>query len=170
MPKSRAIDDKDRLILDCLREDGRMPNTRIAERVGLTERTVRNRLQRLTENHGLKVVPVIDPDLIGLDTCIYVGFNVERSKLQEVAAKVAAMPEVRYLALVSGPWDVLAEAFVGSREHLADFLLREIGELEGVTSTETMNVLRIEKFGYEWEVPENRVNDVPAVSIAHPRS
>lgn len=164
----RHIDDKDRRILECLREDGRMPNTRIAERVGLTERTVRNRLQRLTEEQGLKVLPVIDPDLIGLDTCIYVGFNVERSRLKEVTAKVAAMPEVRYLAQVSGPWDLLAEAFLGSREHLADFLLQEIGELEGVTSTETINVLRIAKFGYEWEIPESRPDRLPERSIAHP--
>lgn len=168
MASVRRMDDKDRRILECLREDGRMPNTRIAERVGLTERTVRNRLQRLTEEQGLKVLPVIDPDLIGLDTCIYVGFNVERSRLKEVTAQVAAMPEVRYLAQVAGPWDLLAEAFLGSREHLADFLLQEIGELEGVTATETINVLRIAKFGYEWEIPESRADRVPEHSIAHP--
>ncbi|QAB18689.1 Lrp/AsnC family transcriptional regulator [Leucobacter muris] len=168
MSRARSMDEKDRMILACLREDGRMPNTRIAERVGLTERTVRKRLQRLTQDQGLKVLPVIDPDLIGLDTCIYVGFNVERSKLQQVAARVAAMPEVRYLAHVAGPWDLLAEAFLGSREHLADFLLKEIGELEGVTSTETINVLRIAKFGYEWEVPDVTKEHLPEHSIAHP--
>ena len=168
MGRVRRMDDKDRRILACLREDGRMPNTRIAERVGLTERTVRKRLQRLTEEQGLKVLPVVDPDLIGLDTCIYVGFSVERSKLAEVAARVAAMPEVRYLAHVAGPWDLLAEAFLGSREHLADFLLTEIGQLDGVTSTETINVLRIAKFGYEWEVPEVREDRLPRHSIAHP--
>ena len=164
----RPMDAKDREIVACLREDGRMPNTHIAERVGLTERTVRKRLQRLIGEQGMRVVPVIDPDLIGLDTCVYVGFNVERSKLKTVAARVAAMPEVRYLAHVSGPWDLLAEAFLGSREHLADFLLSEIGDLDGVTSTETINVLRIAKFGYEWEVPDVSTPRLPEHSIAHP--
>lgn len=164
----RQMDDRDRQILACLREDGRMANTRIAERIGVTERTVRKRLERLTGKQGLRIVPVVDPDLIGLDTCIYVGLKVERTLLRSVAARIAAMPEVRYLAHVSGQWDLLAEAFLGSREHLAEFLLTEIGSLEGVSSVDTINVLRIEKFGYEWEVPDAADLMIPEHSIANP--
>jgi Lrp/AsnC family transcriptional regulator, regulator for asnA, asnC and gidA len=162
------IDATDHAIIDCLREDGRMPSSTIARRVGLTEKTVRRRLQQLGQERGLKVVPVVDPDLIGLSTCLYLGIVVENAKIDDVAQCVRAMPEVRYLAYTTGPWDLLAEAFVGSREHMAEFLLTSIGKLPGVRKSETFNVLRIAKFGYEWEIPRLRTAPHPAVSIAHP--
>ena len=45
---------------------------------------------------------------------LYVGIVVEAPKIDEVARRMRAMPEVRYLAYTTGPWDLLAEAFVGS--------------------------------------------------------
>lgn len=145
-----------------------MPSTTIAARLGISDRTVRRRIRELERYRGLKVVPVIDPDSVGLSTCIYVGLSVEREQLNEVAAAIRNMPEVRYLAHTTGPWDLLAEAFVGSREHMADFVLSSIGKLAGVRKSETFNVLRIAKFGYEWDIPQVVASPASAVSIAHP--
>ncbi len=170
---SLRMDDVDRKILECLREDGRMNVATIARRVEVGQNTIKRRIERMEELGGLRVVPVIDPDSVGLDDCIYVGIKVDPNRLDEISRKVRAMPEVRYLALTTGPWDLLAEAFVGSRKHMADFLLRSVGELPGITSTESFSVLKIAKFGYEWEVPdyyqsiEEQVDDDEA-SNAHP--
>jgi Lrp/AsnC family transcriptional regulator for asnA, asnC and gidA len=163
-----VLDDLDRRILACLREDGRMTNSEIGRRVGVGEKTIRRRLARLAETRGLRVVPVIDPDRIGLDTCIYVGLKVNLAEIETVAAQVRAMPEVRYLAYTTGPWDLLAEAFVGSRDHMAHFVISSIGKLPGVSAAETFNVLRIAKFGYEWEIPEHFRRAADGTSIAHP--
>lgn len=161
------LDRLDREILACLREDGRMSNSEIGRRLHVGEKTVRRRLQRLDEERGLRVVPVIDPDRIGLDTCVYVGMKVQPSRVEEVAERVRAMPEVRYLAFTTGPWDLLAEAFVGSRDHMADLVIGTIGRLDGVVSADSFNVMRIAKFGYEWEVPDTLPHE-PGASIAHP--
>jgi hypothetical protein len=76
----------------------------------------------------------------------------------------------RYLAYTTGPWDLLVEAFVGSRNHMAEFLISSIGKLEGVPATETFNVLQIAKFGYEWEIPDLERHQLPRrASIAHPQ-
>jgi Lrp/AsnC family transcriptional regulator for asnA, asnC and gidA len=163
-----ALDELDRRILECLREDGRMANAEIGRRVGVGEKTIRRRLARLAETRGLRVVPVIDPDLIGLDTCIYIGLKVQLPEIESVAALVRAMPEVRYLAYTTGPWDLLVEAFVGSRDHMADFIISSIGKLPGVSAAETFNVLRIAKFGYEWEIPDHFRRVRETASIAHP--
>ena len=40
--------------------------------------------------------------------------------------------------------------------------------LPGVHDADTFNVLRIVKFGYEWEIPQVVRSATPAVSIAHP--
>lgn len=162
-----SLDELDRRLLACLREEGRMPNSEIARRLDVGEKTIRRRIQRLTEERGLRVVPVVDPDLIGLGLCVYVGLKVQLNRMEAVAERVRAMPEVRYLAYTTGPWDLLAEAFVGSRDQMADFLITSIGQLDGVLAAESFNVLRIAKFGYEWEIPE-RARHTPGASIAHP--
>ncbi len=50
------LDRLDREILACLREDGRMANSEIARRLGVGEKTIRRRLQRLTDERGRKVI------------------------------------------------------------------------------------------------------------------
>lgn len=164
----RPLDTFDRGIVECLREDGRMSSAKIAERLDISERTVRRRLRSLEQHRGLRVVPVVDPDAVGLSFCMFVRLSVDRERLTEVSAAVAAMPEVRYLAHTTGPWDLLAEAFVGSREHMAEFVLETIGQLPGVRRVDTFDVLRVTKFAYEWEVPRVVASRTPPVSIAHP--
>lgn len=169
---SLSLDQLDRQILECLREDGRMNVSTIARRVGVGQNTVKRRLLRMEEEGGMKVVPVIEPGSVGLDDCIYVGIKTEPGRLREVSEEIRNMPEVRYLAHTTGPWDLLVEAFVGSRRHMADFLIRSVGELPGIISTETWSVLKIAKFGYEWEVPEYyeqaTADPLPEASNAHP--
>jgi Lrp/AsnC family transcriptional regulator for asnA, asnC and gidA len=166
------LDDVDRKILECLREDGRMNVATMARRVEVGQNTIKRRMERMERVGGLRLVPVIEPEQVGLDDCIYVGIKVEANRVDEVALKVRAMPEVRYLAMTTGPWDLLAEAFVGSRRHMADFLLRSVGELSGIVTTETFSVLKISKFGYEWEVPgyyeEMETGPEDEASNAHP--
>ena len=169
---SLTLDQLDRRILECLRDDGRMSVSEIARQVEASQNTVKRRLARMENQGGMKVVPVIEPDSVGLDDCIYVGIKVEGGRLQEVSDQIREMPEVRYLAHTTGPWDLLVEAFVGSRRHMADFLIRSVGELPGILSTETWSVLKIAKFGYEWEVPdyyeEVEHDPLPEASNAHP--
>lgn len=159
MPSSRAavteppIDAMDRGILACLREDGRMANSEIARRLDVGEATVRRRLQRMVGSHALRVVPVVDPDAVGLHLSVLIGLKVVLSNIEEVARSVARLPEVRYVALATGPYDLLIEAFVGSREHLAEFLFGPLADVDGVVSSETSTILKVMKFAYEWEIP-----------------
>ena len=148
-----------------------MTSADMARRTGAGPRTVNRRLERLKEEAALRIVPVIEPDSIDLNDCIYVGIRTAPQDVREVADQVRAMPEVRYLALTTGPWNLLAEAFVGSRRHMAEFLIRSVGQLPGVVATETCSVLEIAKFGYEWEIPEYYTSGGDSnVSMAHPTS
>jgi Lrp/AsnC family transcriptional regulator, regulator for asnA, asnC and gidA len=148
------FDATDRRIVECLRQDGRMSHADIARRIGAAEATVRRRLQRMQGNGMLKVVPIVDPDSVGLQTSLFLGVRIEGGNWQDVAAAIAELPEVRYVAVTTGTFDLLVEAFVAHREHMAQFVLDAVGNVPGVVATETMTVLRVAKFMYEWEVPE----------------
>lgn len=148
------FDDLDRRIVDCLRVDGRMSHADIARRTDAAEATVRRRLQRMQEGGMLRVVPLVDPDSVGLQTSLFLGVKISGGNWQQVADAVAALPEVRYVAVTTGAFDLLVEAFVAHREHMAKFILEALAGVPGVVGTETMTVLRVAKFAYEWEVPE----------------
>lgn len=126
----------------------------IGRRTGLVEATVRRRLQRMQDKRMLKIVPVIDPDNVGLENGLLIDVKAERNRLEEVTKAIAALPEVRFVAAVTGPADLIVEAFVADREHMGHLVLDSIGGIEGVISTETHAILRVEKLTYEWEVPD----------------
>jgi Lrp/AsnC family transcriptional regulator for asnA, asnC and gidA len=152
---STRLDRIDRAILGCLRVDGRMSHTQIAVSIDATETTVRRHLRQLQTSGVLRLVPVIDPDRIGLRTSVLVGVKANAQTLDKVATKIAEFHEVRYVALTTGPYDLFVEAFVGSREKLAELLIERISQVPGVVSTETFTILRIAKFAYEWEIPDD---------------
>ncbi len=82
-----------------------------------------------------------------------IGVSVKLGELNAVSKQLAQAPEVRYLGLTTGRYDLILEAFFTSTEHLLDFVSDPIGRISGVTSVETSLVLRIEKLSYEWDLP-----------------
>src|SRR6478735_3253285 len=53
-----VIDDVDKAIVEALQEDGRLPYTKLAKQVGLSEAAVRQRVQRLIESGVMQIVVV----------------------------------------------------------------------------------------------------------------
>ena len=61
------------------------------------------------------------------------------------------MENVAYVAYVAGSFDIIIEAFLPHTEGLFKFLNEDLDRIDGIASTETWNVLRTEKFFYNWE-------------------
>ena len=61
------------------------------------------------------------------------------------------MENVAYVAYVAGSFDIMIEAFLPDTEGLFRFLNEDLEAIDGISYTETWNVLRTEKFFYNWE-------------------
>ncbi|MEK3937439.1 Lrp/AsnC family transcriptional regulator [Sporosarcina sp. FSL W7-1349] len=146
-PELDALDEE---IVKLLIEDGRMPNTEIAERLHIAEATARRRINRLKEEKIIKVVAVRNPDHFKKFLSTIINIKCERSEIIKTEGFLTNRAETRYVGYSTGKWNLVAEAFFIDNDHLLDFLL-EVGELEGVTDIETSVMLRIAKFSYEWE-------------------
>jgi Lrp/AsnC family transcriptional regulator for asnA, asnC and gidA len=70
-----------------------------------------------------------------------------------VSERLVAYPEVRYVGVATGRYDIIVEAFFNDHEHLLEFVSRKLGALKGVTGAETSLILKVAKFSYEWEIP-----------------
>ncbi len=144
-----VIDDVDKAIVEALQEDGRLPYTRLAKQVGLSEAAVRQRVQRLIESGVMQIVAVTDPAMLGFRRNAMVGLEVE-GDLRTVAHDIAEIPEVSYVVVVSGSFDLLMEVVCEDDDHLLTLLNDKVRAIPGVRRTETFTYLRLFKQTYAW--------------------
>jgi len=142
------MDELDLGIIEYLQHDGRMPFTEIAQSLNVSEGTIRNRVARLIENRTLHIVGLIDPSRLGFDAPAMIGVTVQGENIEDVAAKIASFPEVSYLIMVSGEYDLIVEVLCRDRQHLATFLNQSLRQVAGVMRSQTFMTLRTFKMAY----------------------
>ncbi|HID33120.1 MAG TPA: Lrp/AsnC family transcriptional regulator [Anaerolineae bacterium] len=141
-------DDLDLAILEHLRSDGRKPYTEIAQALSVSEGTVRNRVARLIEKGVMQIVGLIDPLRMGYDAPAIIGVNVQNADIDDVARAIARFPEVSYLIMVSGGYDLIVEVICKDRGHFIQFLNQKLRKIPGVAQTQSFFILQTIKMAY----------------------
>jgi Lrp/AsnC family transcriptional regulator for asnA, asnC and gidA len=143
------LDDIDKAIIRELQRDGRMSYADLGPAVGLSQAAVRQRVQRLIERNVMQVVAVTDPTRVGFSLQAMLGITAE-GDIRAVAAAIAAVPEMSYVVITAGRYDILAEVVARDADALLDLVNERIRSIPGVTRTETLTYLRLEKQTYAW--------------------
>lgn len=138
-----TMDDLDRQILALLRRDARKPYTEIAEHVGTSEGTVRNRVERLVDEGIIErfTVATRTGNVKGM---IEIGVDVNVDTTQ-VSERVAEWEQVDFVWQVSGEEDIVLVVDAADTAAL-NTLITRARELEDVISTKTRLILD-EKLG-----------------------
>jgi Lrp/AsnC family transcriptional regulator for asnA, asnC and gidA len=92
---------------------------------------------------------VTDPLTLGFARQAMVGVKVT-GDLRTVADELAAIPEVDYVVICAGGYDLLVELVCTDDEHLLTLLNDAIRTVKGVTGTETFMYLKLAKQTYAW--------------------
>jgi Lrp/AsnC family transcriptional regulator for asnA, asnC and gidA len=142
------LDETDLYIMDALRKDGREAFSQIAEQLKVSPGMIRQRYNRLVEMGFLKVVAITNPIQRGFKTMAMVGIRTDGRRMLEIAGQVAALPEVVYLIVVSGQYDLMAEVFCRDPEELLKFLTEKLYAIDGVREAESFMHLKIIKEVY----------------------
>ncbi len=114
-----ALDEVSKAIIEQLQADGRRSYAAIGKVVGLSEAAVRQRVQRLTDSGVMQVVAVTDPLQLGFARQAMVGVKVT-GPLEPVADELALLPQVDYVVITAGPYDILIEVVCESDSDLLD--------------------------------------------------
>ena len=132
------MDELDRKILNILRRDARTPYTEIADCVGTSEGTIRNRVEQLVESG------VIDRFTVATRTGnvramieIGVDVNVNTGNLTD---RMVEWEGVDFVWQVSGEEDIVLVVDVADTSVLNDLISR-VRELDEVVSTKTRLIL-----------------------------
>jgi Lrp/AsnC family transcriptional regulator, regulator for asnA, asnC and gidA len=144
-----VLDAVSKQIIEQLQEDGRRSYAAIAKAVGLSEAAVRQRVARLTESGVMQIVAVTDPMTLGFARQALVGLKVE-GDLSMVAEKLAAVPEIDYVVITAGSFDIVVECVAEDDAHLLRLLNDAIRAVPGVRTTETLVYLKLAKQTYTW--------------------
>ncbi len=144
-----ALDETNKRIIEHLQRDGRMSYATLAKTIGLSEAAVRQRVQRLLDGGLMQIVAVTDPLTLGFARQAMVGVKVT-GDLRTVADDLAAVPEVDYVVICAGGFDLLVELVCTDDAHLLDLLNDKIRTVDGVAATETFMYLKLAKQTYAW--------------------
>jgi Lrp/AsnC family transcriptional regulator, regulator for asnA, asnC and gidA len=142
-----GIDRLDVAILAQLQDDGRRSFTRIARQLGVSVGTVRNRVARLKRDGTLHVIGRADPHRVGLTTPANVHLAIRPPhRLAEAAEAVARMPEVSYVAILTGEMNLELDVMCRDLDHLTEVVTR-LHAVPGVADTRVDVVLDVVKYG-----------------------
>jgi len=134
--------DSDRELLAALARDARTPLGELAGVTGWTPATVARRLTELRAGGGLFLDVEIDAAHFGAATRALLWLSVRPSRLEEVAQSLAAHEELAFLAAVTGPANLVAQALCRNPADLHRYLTRHLGALDAIDALEAGPVLR----------------------------
>jgi Lrp/AsnC family transcriptional regulator for asnA, asnC and gidA len=97
----------------------------------------------------MQIVAVTDPMQIGFNREAMVGIEID-GDIEAVADVIEKMPEVSYLVITAGSFDILLEVVCEDDEALLEVINRKIRVLPGVRRTETFMYLKLRKQIYTW--------------------
>jgi Lrp/AsnC family transcriptional regulator for asnA, asnC and gidA len=146
--RPRSIDEHDRGVIEELQRNGREPFRRIASRLGVAEATVRARYERLVADGVLQVTAVTNPLALGFDATAMIGVRTSGAP-EPVAEALGAWPEVTYVVVAAGRFDLLVETVCSDLAALLE-LTGRLRALDGVATTETLLYLKLCKQLYDW--------------------
>jgi Lrp/AsnC family transcriptional regulator for asnA, asnC and gidA len=147
-----VLDEIDRRVIRILQADGRTPNTEIARELRVSETTIRKRITQLVSRGLINIVAVPTPRAVGMTLSAIIGISVMLPQLHEISEELKRQPEVRYVGVSTGRYDIIVEAFFFDQRHFLEFISDKLGRMQGITALETSMILEVVKFSYEWEI------------------
>ena len=145
-----SIDKLDSKIIGFLQKDGRMPYNKIAKELNVSETTVRNRVQRLTDEKIIQIVAVGDPLKLGFGIAGTFKLQINPKKVNDIIRELRQIKEIWYIALATGSENIDTEFNTRSLEDLRVLIYERLNKIDGIIKMETSILMGYEKREYTW--------------------
>ena len=142
-----ALDETDARIIEELNQDGRRSFAEMARNLKINEATVRHRYERLIRRKIIQVVAISDALALGL-VFAEIGVRIRGGSVAKAIEALEHIPEVDYIAVCAGSFDLLIEVVCLDNDHLYRVLDDGVRTAPGVDSIETFTILDVPKHSY----------------------
>lgn len=145
------FDKLDLKILNMLSRNARKPFLEIARECNVSGAAIHQRIQKLISIGIIKgFESLIDPAVLGYDTCAYIGFFLNDPKrFPDIVKELESIPEIVECHFTTGKYDIFVKVYTKSNEGLLSFIQEKLLPL-GIGRTETIISFRE---GFRRQVP-----------------
>ena len=136
------LDEVDKKILRRLQEDARISFKEIAKEVGTSEATVFVRVKKLRKSGVIKGFrAILNPSSVGKHVTAFALVKAEPKSFPRMLAQLMDFEDICEIHDVTGAYYSILKLRTSTSEELAE-ILDKIGQIEGISGTETVIVLR----------------------------
>lgn len=135
------LDNVNEQIIRILQANGRATNREIARRIGVSEGTVRNRIERMTREGIIRVAAIVNPGKMGLQTTAVIFLQVEPRHLATVSERLSSVGQLTYIGYATGQADVICLGHFFDNDALFRFITDVVAQVPGIHRIETSIVL-----------------------------
>lgn len=144
---TKKLDRIDRKILEVIQRNGDISNIELAERVNLSPSPCSRRVKQLEEAGIIdKQVTLLNKEALGLPLTVFINVSLEKQftkTLENFERSIAGYSEVQECSLITGSdADYLLKVLMPDMSYYEKFLLKELNQIEGVSSIRTSFVMR----------------------------
>ena len=141
----------DKTNIDIIRElkEGKKSFKVIADKLSITENTVRSRVNKLHEEGVLEICGLVDPSTLPGHRTVIIGIKLTEMNLVEKGEEISNLKGVISVSVVTGRYDLIILVLFKKGFGLLEFYTEEIAKVEGVSSVETFVVYK----SYNLKVP-----------------
>lgn len=123
-------------------EDGRLSFKTVADRLGLAEGTVRNRVRKLTAQGILEITGVVDPEALPEQSVVMIGVRVADMNLVAKAEEFSKLRGVISVCVVTGRFDLIVTVMLEKDFTILKFYTEEAVKIKNISSVETFVVYK----------------------------
>mgnify|MGYP004550032407 FL=1 len=135
------LDETNKAIIKEL-SNGRKAFSAIAENIGITENTVRSRVNKLLEDGVLQISGLVDPQYVPEMQVVIMGIKLSTLNLEEKAKEFLSLKGVISVVVVTGRYDLIIHLATDTTgdNNLLNFFKNELSKVKGVSDVETFVV------------------------------
>ena len=135
------LDETNKAIIKEL-SNGRKAFSIIAEKIGITENTVRSRVNKLVEDGVLQISGLVNPQYIPEMQVVVMGVKLSTLDLEDKAKEMLRLKGVISVMVVTGRYDLIVQVVTSSADDqsLLNFFKNELSKVKGISDVETFVV------------------------------
>jgi len=142
------IDDTNLTIIKELR-NGRRSFKRIADNLGITENTVRSRVNKMLRAGLLEINGLVDIESVPRHQLVLIGVKLKTTDMFKKGQEFSVLKGVVSVSVVTGRYDLILLVIFNDEYGLQDFYTDQVSQIQDVQSLETFVVYK----GYNLKVP-----------------
>lgn len=154
-----SIDLVDLRLIRYLQDHPRASYSQVARETGVSETTARRRIEQLTESRVITTAVIPNIYRLGYRTRATIALKIDLAHMMEIAETIRAMPEVAFVSLTTGRWDLTFFVMLPSLGALTEFMIERIAPIPGIRESETLVTPRVLKVFADWRVPVDALLD-----------